>query len=204
MHPQPNTIIETDSETERASQLVQLVKNLSANAEDVRDTGLIPESGRSSGVGNGTSFQYPCLEYSMDRGTWWTAVHWVTRNHTRQSRNTLTMKGRRLRTSPHEGSICIVRAGRHTWSVSPRHALVQHLLALKVPRNHLGLLLKCRLSFSSAGAGSEIHISYKTRRCWCWGLGIAPWPVRNLKMDLRYHVTPPDPFYLLFPEPSSF
>ena len=27
------------------------------------------------GVGNGNSFQYFCLENSMDRGTWWAIVH---------------------------------------------------------------------------------------------------------------------------------
>ena len=39
------------------------------------DTGLIPELGRSPGVGNGNPFQYSCLESSMDRGSWWAAVH---------------------------------------------------------------------------------------------------------------------------------
>ena len=41
-----------------------MVKNLPANAGD---TGLIPRSGRSSGVGNGNPLQYSCLENSMDR-----------------------------------------------------------------------------------------------------------------------------------------
>ena len=31
------------------------------------DLGLIPESGRSPGEGNGNSLQYSCLENSMDR-----------------------------------------------------------------------------------------------------------------------------------------
>ena len=35
-----------------ASQAVQLVKNLPASAVDIRDVGLIPGSGRSSGEGN--------------------------------------------------------------------------------------------------------------------------------------------------------
>ena len=46
-----------------------MVKNLPANAGGARDAGLIPESGRSPGVGNGNSLQYSCLENSMDRGT---------------------------------------------------------------------------------------------------------------------------------------
>jgi len=34
----------------------------------VGDLGLIPESGRSPGEGNGYLLQYSCLENSMDRG----------------------------------------------------------------------------------------------------------------------------------------
>ena len=49
-------------------KVVLVVKNLPATAGDTRDVGLIPESGRSPGVGNGNSLQYSCLENSMDRG----------------------------------------------------------------------------------------------------------------------------------------
>ena len=52
---------------EGTSQLVLVVKNLSARA-DVRDVDLIPESGRSPGGGHGNPFQYACLENPMDRG----------------------------------------------------------------------------------------------------------------------------------------
>ena len=34
------------------------------------DTGLIPGSGRSPGVGNGSPLQYSCPENSLDRGVW--------------------------------------------------------------------------------------------------------------------------------------
>ena len=34
------------------------------------DPGLIPESGRSLGEGDGNPLQYSCLENSMDRGAW--------------------------------------------------------------------------------------------------------------------------------------
>jgi len=44
-----------------------VVKNLLANAGDIRDVGLIPGSGRSPGGGNGTPLQYSCLENSMSR-----------------------------------------------------------------------------------------------------------------------------------------
>ena len=38
----------------QASQVVLVVKNLPDNEGDARDTGSIPGSGRSPGVGNGT------------------------------------------------------------------------------------------------------------------------------------------------------
>ena len=43
-----------------------MVKNLPANAEDVRDMGSIPGSGRSPGGGNGNPLQYSCLKNFMD------------------------------------------------------------------------------------------------------------------------------------------
>ena len=49
-----------------------MVKNPPASAGD---TGLIPESGRSPGGGNGSSRQHSCLENPMDRGAWQTIVH---------------------------------------------------------------------------------------------------------------------------------
>ena len=42
------------------------------------------------GEGNGTPFQYFCLENPMDGGAWWAAVHGVTRSRTRLSDFTLT------------------------------------------------------------------------------------------------------------------
>ena len=62
--------------------MVLVIKNLPANAGDIRDAGLIPESGRSPGGGHGNPLQYSCLENLMDRGTWWATVHRVTRSWT--------------------------------------------------------------------------------------------------------------------------
>ena len=45
-----------------------MVKNLPANARDVRDPGSVPESGRSPGGGNGNPLQYSCLGNPMDKG----------------------------------------------------------------------------------------------------------------------------------------
>ena len=44
--------------------------------------GSIPGSGRSPGEGNGNPFQYSCLKNPMDGGTWWAAVHGVTKSQT--------------------------------------------------------------------------------------------------------------------------
>ena len=49
------------------SQVVLVVKNLPANAGDVRDTGSIPGSGRFPEGGHGNPLQYSCLENPMDR-----------------------------------------------------------------------------------------------------------------------------------------
>ena len=57
-----------------------VVKNLPASAEDTRDMGSIPVSGRCHRVGNGNLLQYSCLKGSMGRETWWVTVHGVTRN----------------------------------------------------------------------------------------------------------------------------
>ena len=41
-----------------------------ASADNERDLGSIPGSGRSPGEGNGNPLQYYCLENPMDRGAW--------------------------------------------------------------------------------------------------------------------------------------
>ena len=56
-----------------------MIKNPPANT---RDSGLIPGSGRSLGVGNGNSLQYSCLENSMDRGAWQAIAHGVAKSWT--------------------------------------------------------------------------------------------------------------------------
>ena len=54
-----------------------VIKNLPANAEDIRDMGSIPGLGRSSGEGNGNSLQCSCLENPIERGAWQATVHGV-------------------------------------------------------------------------------------------------------------------------------
>ena len=64
----------------RASQVALMVKNLPANAGDVRDTGLIPGLGRSPGEGHANLLWYSCLKNPMDRGAWQATVHRVTKS----------------------------------------------------------------------------------------------------------------------------
>ena len=65
-----------------ASQVMLMVKNLPANAGDVRDVGLVPGSGRSPGGGRGNPFRYSCLENAMDRRAWPATVHRVAQSRT--------------------------------------------------------------------------------------------------------------------------
>ena len=73
----------------------QVVKNLPANAGDVRDVGSIPRLGRSPGVGNGNPLQYSCLENPMDREAWQATVHSVSEEsdateHTHLNKKSIT------------------------------------------------------------------------------------------------------------------
>ena len=65
-----------------ASQVSLVVRNLPANAGDVRALGSIPGLGRSPGGGHGNPLWYSCLENPMDRGAWWATVHRVTQSQT--------------------------------------------------------------------------------------------------------------------------
>ena len=60
------------------------VKTLPANAEDIRDSSLIPGFRRSpgEGEGNGNPLQYSCLENPTDRGARWATVHSITESET--------------------------------------------------------------------------------------------------------------------------
>ena len=59
----------------KASQVALVVKNPPSKVGDVRDTGSIPESGRSPGEGNGSPYKYSCLENPVDREAWQSTVH---------------------------------------------------------------------------------------------------------------------------------
>ena len=65
-----------------ASQVALMVKNLPANARDMRDSGAIPGSGRAPGGGHGNPLQFSCLENPMDRRASQAIVHGVTKSWT--------------------------------------------------------------------------------------------------------------------------
>ena len=62
-------------EVSRAFQVV--LKNLPANAGDLRDMGLSPGLGRSPGGEHGSPLQDSCLENTMDGGAWRATVRGV-------------------------------------------------------------------------------------------------------------------------------
>ena len=65
-----------------ASQVALVVKNLPANAGDIRQEGLIPVLGRSSGGKHGNALHYSSLENPMPRGAWWAPIHRVAQSWT--------------------------------------------------------------------------------------------------------------------------
>ena len=69
-----------------AFQVALVVRNLLANASDVRDVGSIPGSGRSPGGGHGHPLQYSGLENLIDRGAWWAAIQRIAKSRTRLQR----------------------------------------------------------------------------------------------------------------------
>ena len=72
-----------------------MVKNLPANAGDVRDMGLIPEAGRSPRGGHGNLIWYSQLENPIDRGARGAEVHRVVQSRTRLKQlSTHASKGR--------------------------------------------------------------------------------------------------------------
>ena len=66
----------------QTSQVTLVVKNLPANAGDIRDADLITGWRRSPGGGHGNPLEYSCLENPMDKGAWWATVHRVSKSQT--------------------------------------------------------------------------------------------------------------------------
>ena len=58
-----------------ASQVALVIKNLPANAGDLRDAGSTPGSERSLGEGHDNPLPSPCLGNPMNREAWQATVH---------------------------------------------------------------------------------------------------------------------------------
>ena len=65
---------------EIAFQFALVVNNPPANAGDERDTGSLPGSEKSHGLGNGNPPQFSYLENSKDRRAWQATVHGVAKS----------------------------------------------------------------------------------------------------------------------------
>ena len=102
----------------RASQVALAVKNLAANAGDIRDASSILGSERSSGGGHGSPLQYSCLENPTDKGVWWAIVHGVAENQTqlkRLSTHTLDMMWWE---EPFTSAVFLPKAHHPMWKMS--------------------------------------------------------------------------------------
>ena len=64
----------------QACQVVLVVKNLPANAGNIREVGLIPGLGRSREGGHSNPLQYSCLGNPVDRGAWQAIVHGIAKS----------------------------------------------------------------------------------------------------------------------------
>ena len=56
-----------------------------SNGSVLFEKSLLGSTSHDSGEGNGTPFQYSCLENPMDGGAWGAAVHGVAKSQTRLS-----------------------------------------------------------------------------------------------------------------------
>ena len=91
------------------------------------DPGSSPGSGISPGGGNGYTFQYYCLDNSMDRGVWRAMVHGISE---------LEMSEQLTRKHKHAVVICLYRAQVvKLWILFSKKAqefITQHFCVLKL------------------------------------------------------------------------
>ena len=108
----------------------RVIRNPPANARAIRDTSLIPGSGRSLGLKNSNPLQYSCLKNPMDRGAWWATVHgvtmsriWLSTAHTQDERGGNTGCGSILKAG------CLTGLCEHL-ALPPVRSLVQGITFL--------------------------------------------------------------------------
>ena len=74
-----------------------MIKDPPANAESMRDAGLIPGLGSFPGGGHGNPLQYSCLENPMDRGPWQATIQETAKRQTREKQlNTYATPNKRF------------------------------------------------------------------------------------------------------------
>ena len=82
------------------------------SACNVGESGLIPQSGRPPGGGNGNPLQYSCLENAMDRGAWQATVRGVAESWMQLS-HSLFFLGTKICISFGAGRVG--KSGRQDW-----------------------------------------------------------------------------------------
>ena len=91
--PSPNEIFSASYASKVSINNNNIKRNPPASAEDIRDAGSIPGSGRSPGEGICNPLQYSCLGNPIDRGAWRAAVHGVIKSRTQLSMHSCIHKG---------------------------------------------------------------------------------------------------------------
>ena len=135
-----------------------VVKNLPANAGDIRGMGLIPGLGRSPGGAHGNPLQYSSLENPMDRGAWQAMVYRVAQSQTRL---------KRLSACAHTHAYTLSLSHTHTlttmswfpqWDIAPRAGLEDF--------GARGWGVEASLPSSGADAGSGVSPELACGRVW--------------------------------------
>ena len=98
-----------------------MVKNLTANAGDIRDADSISGLGRSPGEGHGNPLQYACLENPMDRGAWQVTGHGVSESETLQGLSACTHTLTLSHTHTHTPTHTATHTHTHTYTHTHTH-----------------------------------------------------------------------------------
>ena len=132
-----------------ASQVALAVKDLPANAGNVRDARSIPGTRRSPEGGHGNPLQYSCLENPMKRGAWQAIVHRTAKSSAWLKQNTTHTCGyykttvSSLRECNQGGKGTLMRAtqkaraSRETQPRSPKNSRVSKSLLIVPTGKHL-------------------------------------------------------------------